>query len=61
MTVLVYFMNLSIGLHLCFFSNLLHGSGLAFVEDEKRFELGGCVGAHRMSISYVHMSSIGIK
>jgi hypothetical protein len=44
-----------------FFSNLLHGSGLAFVEDEKRFELGGCVGTHRMSISYVNMSSIGIK
>jgi hypothetical protein len=32
-------------------------SGLALLEDEKKFKLGGCVGAHKTSISCVNMSS----
>jgi hypothetical protein len=44
-----------------FVSNLLHGSGLALLADEQKFKFGGCVGAHKTSISYVKMSSICIK
>jgi hypothetical protein len=33
-----------------FISNLLHGSGLALLEDEQKFKLGGCVGAYKKSI-----------
>jgi hypothetical protein len=44
-----------------FVSNLLHGSGLALLEDEKKFKLGGCVGARKSSISYANMSNICIK
>ena len=36
-------------------------SGLALLEDEQKFKLGGCVGAHRMSISCTNMSSICIR
>jgi hypothetical protein len=32
-------------------------SGLALLEDEQKFKLGGCVCAHEMSISYTNMSS----
>jgi hypothetical protein len=32
-------------------------SGLALLEDEQKFKLGGCVGAHKMPISCVNMSS----
>jgi hypothetical protein len=46
---------------LVFVSNLLHGSGLALLEDEQKFNLGGRVGAHKTSISYANMSSIYIK
>jgi hypothetical protein len=35
--------------------------GLAFVEDEERFKLGGCVGVHKTSISCTNMSSKCIK
>jgi hypothetical protein len=34
-----------------FVSNLLHGSGLALLEEEQSFKLGRCVGAHKTSIS----------
>jgi hypothetical protein len=36
-------------------------SGLALLEDEKKFNLGGCVGAHKTSISCANMSSKCIK
>jgi hypothetical protein len=36
-------------------------SGLALLEDKKQFKLGGCVGAHKTSISCVNMSSKYIK
>jgi hypothetical protein len=32
-------------------------SGLALLEDEQNFKLGGCVGAHKTSISRVNMYS----
>jgi hypothetical protein len=44
-----------------FVSNVLHGSGLALLEDEKKFKLGGCVGAHKKSIANANMSGICIK
>jgi hypothetical protein len=44
-----------------FVSNLLHGSGLALLEDEKKFKLRGCAGAHKSSISYANMPNICIK
>jgi hypothetical protein len=36
-------------------------SGLALLEDEQKFKLGGCVGAHKTLISCVNMSSKCIK
>jgi hypothetical protein len=61
MTTLANLVNLNFGLHLC----LLHVScialGLALLEDEQKFKLGGCFGTHKMSISYVNMLSICIK
>jgi hypothetical protein len=36
-------------------------SGLALLEDEQKFKLGGSVGAHKMSISGANMSSKYIK
>jgi hypothetical protein len=36
-------------------------SGPALLEDEKKFKLGGCVGAHKTSISSANMSSICIR
>jgi hypothetical protein len=35
-------------------------SGLTLLEDEQKFKVGGCVGAHKMLISYT-MSSKYIK
>jgi hypothetical protein len=32
-------------------------SGLALLKDEQTFKLGGCVGAHKISISCTNMSS----
>jgi hypothetical protein len=32
-------------------------SGLALLEDEQKFNLGGCVGTHKTSISCANMSS----
>jgi hypothetical protein len=36
-------------------------SGLALLEDEQKFKLGGCVGAHKTLISCTNMSSKCIK
>jgi hypothetical protein len=36
-----------------FVSNLLHGSSLALLEDEQKFKLGGCVGAHK-NVNFIH-------
>jgi hypothetical protein len=36
-------------------------SGLALLEDEQKFKLGGCVGTHKTSISCANMSSKCIK
>jgi hypothetical protein len=36
-------------------------SGLALLEDEQKFKLGGCVGAHKTSISCANISSKCIK
>jgi hypothetical protein len=36
-------------------------SGLALLEDEQKFKLGGCVGAHKMLNSCANMLSICIK
>jgi hypothetical protein len=36
-------------------------SGLALFEDEQKSKLGGCVGAHKTSISCANMSSKCIK
>jgi hypothetical protein len=36
-------------------------SGLALLEDEQNFKLGGCVGAHKAPISCINMSSKCIK
>jgi hypothetical protein len=36
-------------------------SGLALLEDEQKIKLGGCVGAHKMSISCANISSKCIK
>jgi hypothetical protein len=36
-------------------------SGLALLEDEQKFKLGGCVGAHKTPISCANMSSKYMK
>jgi hypothetical protein len=36
-------------------------SGLALLEDEEKFNLGGCVSAHKTSISCANISSKYIK
>jgi hypothetical protein len=36
-------------------------SGLAFLEDEQKFKLGGCVGDHKMPISCANISSKCMK
>jgi hypothetical protein len=36
-------------------------SGLALLEDEQMFKLGGCVGAHKMPISCANISSKCMK
>jgi hypothetical protein len=36
-------------------------SSLALLEDEQKFKLGGCVGAHKALISYANISSKCIK
>jgi hypothetical protein len=36
-------------------------SDLALLEDEQKFKLGGCVGAHKISISCTNMSSKFLK
>jgi hypothetical protein len=61
MTTLVYFMNLSIGIHLCLLQISCMAFGLALLKDEQKFKLGGCVGAHKTSFSYANMFSICTK
>jgi hypothetical protein len=58
MTLLVDLVNLSNVLHLCLSQISYIASGLALLEDEQKFKLGGCVGGHKMPISCVNMSSI---
>jgi hypothetical protein len=36
-------------------------SALALLEDEQKFKLGGCVGAHKMQISCANISSECMK
>jgi hypothetical protein len=36
-------------------------SGLALLEDEQKYKLGGCVGTHKTPISYANLSSKCIK
>jgi hypothetical protein len=36
-------------------------SGLALLEDEQKFKLGGCVGAHKMPISCANILSECMK
>jgi hypothetical protein len=36
-------------------------SGLALLEDEEKFKLGGCVGAYKMLISCANISSECMK
>jgi hypothetical protein len=36
-------------------------SGLALLEDEQKFKVGGCVGAHKMPISCTNISSACMK
>jgi hypothetical protein len=50
MTILVNLVNLSNGIHLCFSQISCIASGLALLEDEQKFKLGGCVGGHETSI-----------
>ena len=58
MIVLVDLVNLSNDLHLCLSQISCIASGLALLEDEQKFKLGGCVGGHKMPILYVNISSI---
>jgi hypothetical protein len=61
MTVLISLVNLSDDIHLCFSQISCIASGLAFLEDEQKFNFGGCIDDHEMLISYVNMSSIRKK
>jgi hypothetical protein len=36
-------------------------SGLALLEDEQKFKLGGCAGAHKMPILCTNIMSNGMK
>jgi hypothetical protein len=38
-----------------------NASGLALLEDEQKFKLGGCVGAHKTLISCTNISSECMK
>jgi hypothetical protein len=58
MTVLVYLVNLSNGMHLYLSQVSCIDSGLALLEDEQKFKHEGCFGDHETSISYTNMSSI---
>jgi hypothetical protein len=61
MTALTNLVNLSFSLHLCLLHVSCIASGLVLLEDEQKFKLGGCVGAHEMPISYGNVLSICIK
>jgi hypothetical protein len=55
MATLIHLVSLSMGLHLCCLEFL------ALLEDEQKFNFGGCVGAHRTPISCTNMSNKCIK
>jgi hypothetical protein len=61
MTPLADLVNLSFGLHLCLLHVSCIASGLALLKDEQKFKLGGCVGAHKILISYANILNIDIK
>jgi hypothetical protein len=55
MATLIRLVSLNKGLHLCCLKFL------ALLEDEEKFKLGGCVGAHKTSILCANMLSKCIK
>jgi hypothetical protein len=59
-TTLIYLVSLNMCLHLCCPTSHI-ASGLALLEDEQKFKLGGCVGAHKMLISCANISSECMK
>jgi hypothetical protein len=61
MTALANLVNLSFDLHLCLLHVFCMTLGLALLEDKQKFNLGRCVSAHKMPISYINMLSIYIK
>jgi hypothetical protein len=56
MTTLSYLVSLNMCLHLCCIA-----SGLALLEDEQKFKIRGCVGAHKTLISCTNISSECMK
>jgi hypothetical protein len=58
MIILVSLVNLRNVIHLCLSQISCIVSGLALLEDEQKFRIGGCVGGHETSFSYVNMLSI---
>jgi hypothetical protein len=58
MTILTSLVNLSDSIHLCLSQISCISSGLALLEEEQKFKLGGCVGDHEMAISYANTSRI---
>jgi hypothetical protein len=58
MAVLISLVNLSDDIHLCLSHISCITLGLALLEDEQKFKIGGCVGCHKMAISFANMSSI---
>jgi hypothetical protein len=60
MATLIHLVSLSkVGLVLSQISCI--ASSLALLKDEQKFNLGGCVGTHKLSISCTNMSSKYIK
>jgi hypothetical protein len=55
MATLIHLVSLTMGPHLCCLKSL------ALLKDEQKFKLGGCVGAHKISISCTNMLSKCIK
>jgi hypothetical protein len=60
MGILIHLVSLSMG-PLVLSRISCTASGLALLEDEQKFKLGGCIGAHKTSISCANMSSKCIK
>jgi hypothetical protein len=61
MAALIHLESLSMGLHLCHLKFFCIASILPLLEDEQKFNLGGCVGAHKTPILCTNMSSKYIK